>query len=154
MENDLISRKAVLEILMKYCPDDDGSCSEADVDPREMLDEIENLPSVEDGRITIHDDLRIVQGCISLIRQVLCGEDGIFDQLEADEYDFKTFRENYGCNIGYRLNYFEIVQQLLLAGTSHSGGTSTHAKCLELGLDACAYVNFEYEGEEDEHEAD
>ena len=115
----------------------------------EMYNSILAVPAVDDDRIPIHDDLRIVQGCISLIRQVLCGEDGIFDQLEADEYDFKTFRENYGCNIGYRLNYFEIVQRLLLAGTSHSGGTSTCAKCRELELDPCEYVNFEYEGEEE-----
>lgn len=47
MTNDLISREAVLEILMRYCPDDDGSCSKADVDPRETLDEIENLPAVD-----------------------------------------------------------------------------------------------------------
>ena len=45
--NDLISREAALEILMRYCPDDDGSCTKADVDPREMLDEIENLPAVD-----------------------------------------------------------------------------------------------------------
>lgn len=47
MTGDLISRKVALEILMKYCPDDDGSCTKADVDPREMLDEIENLPAVD-----------------------------------------------------------------------------------------------------------
>ena len=47
MTNDLISRNAALEILMRYCPDDDGSCSKADVDPREMLDEIESLPAVD-----------------------------------------------------------------------------------------------------------
>ena len=43
MNNDLISRAAAIEIAMKYCPDDDGSCSKADIDIREMLDELENL---------------------------------------------------------------------------------------------------------------
>ena len=43
---DLIERDAVLEIAMQYCPDDDGSCSKADADIRELLDEIENMPSV------------------------------------------------------------------------------------------------------------
>ena len=47
MTNDLISREAALEILMRYCPDDDDSRSKADVDPREMLHEIENLPAVD-----------------------------------------------------------------------------------------------------------
>ena len=44
---DLISRKAVLEIVMQYCPDDDGSCSKACADMREMLDEIEALAAVD-----------------------------------------------------------------------------------------------------------
>lgn len=39
-----VSLQAVLDIVMQYCPDDDGSCSKADVDLREMLDEIEALP--------------------------------------------------------------------------------------------------------------
>lgn len=42
-----ISREDVLDIASQYCPDDDGSCSKADVDPREMLDEIEALPSAD-----------------------------------------------------------------------------------------------------------
>ena len=42
----MIERDAVLEIAMQYCPDDDGSCSKADADIRELLDEIENLPAV------------------------------------------------------------------------------------------------------------
>ena len=45
--DDLISRQAALDISMKYCSDDDGSCSEPHTDLREMLDEIENLPSVD-----------------------------------------------------------------------------------------------------------
>lgn len=46
MNNDLISMAKAVEIAMKYCPDDDGSCSKADVDIREMLDELENLPVI------------------------------------------------------------------------------------------------------------
>ena len=42
--NDLISRQAALDIAFKYCPDDDGTCSEARSDLRNMLDEIESLP--------------------------------------------------------------------------------------------------------------
>jgi len=45
---DLIDRQAVLEIAMQYCPDDDGSCSKADMDVRDLLDEIENLPVMND----------------------------------------------------------------------------------------------------------
>ena len=52
--DDLISRQAALDIAYKYCPDDDGVCSKAGCDPREMLDEIENLPPAEPERIKGH----------------------------------------------------------------------------------------------------
>ena len=42
-----VSLQTVLDIASQYCPDDDGSCSKVDVDLREMLDEIEALPTVE-----------------------------------------------------------------------------------------------------------
>ena len=45
--DDVIYRQDALDISMKYCPDDDGSCSEPHTDLREMLDEIENLPSAQ-----------------------------------------------------------------------------------------------------------
>lgn len=37
----------VLDILMSYCPDDDGTCSNADADLREMLDKVEELSTIE-----------------------------------------------------------------------------------------------------------
>lgn len=37
-----LSKARVIEIISQYIPDDDGSCSKANVDLREMLDEIEN----------------------------------------------------------------------------------------------------------------
>lgn len=43
----LCDADAVLEIVMQYCPDDDGSCSKSHVDMRDMLDDIENLPTIE-----------------------------------------------------------------------------------------------------------
>lgn len=43
----LIDANKVLDIVMAYCPDDDGSCSKAGVDLREMLDEIEALPEID-----------------------------------------------------------------------------------------------------------
>ena len=45
--SDLISRSAAIKIAMLYCPDDDGSCSKANIDIREMLDDLENLPAVD-----------------------------------------------------------------------------------------------------------
>ena len=37
---------AALELVMQYCPDDDGTYSKAGVDLRELLDEIESLPTI------------------------------------------------------------------------------------------------------------
>lgn len=45
--DEYISREEVLNIAIQYCSDDDGSCSKADVDLREMLDEIEALPAAD-----------------------------------------------------------------------------------------------------------
>ena len=42
-----LSREDILDIASQYCTDDDGSCSKADVDNREMLDEIEALPAAD-----------------------------------------------------------------------------------------------------------
>lgn len=37
---------AAVELAMQYCPDDDGACSKAGSDLRELLDEIEGLPTI------------------------------------------------------------------------------------------------------------
>lgn len=42
----LIDADVVIDLVMQYCPDDDGVCSKAGADLRELLDEIENLPTV------------------------------------------------------------------------------------------------------------
>ena len=41
----LIDADAVIDLVMQYCPDDDGVCSKAGADLRELLDEIEDLPT-------------------------------------------------------------------------------------------------------------
>lgn len=65
MSNDLISRTAVIELAMQYCPDDDGTCSKADEDIRNLLDELEDLPSAQQWvpaseRLPENDDWVIV----------------------------------------------------------------------------------------------
>lgn len=48
--DDMIYRQQAIDAVMQYCPDDDGSCSKADRDIRELLDDIENLPSAQPER--------------------------------------------------------------------------------------------------------
>lgn len=45
--NDYLDREDILDIVSQYCTDDDGSCSKAGVDLKEMLDEIEALPAAD-----------------------------------------------------------------------------------------------------------
>lgn len=42
-----IELKAAVDLAMQYCPDDDGACSKADRDIRELLDELEALPAAD-----------------------------------------------------------------------------------------------------------
>ena len=46
--SDTISRQAAIELAMQYCPDDDSTCSKADEDIRNLLDELEDLPSASE----------------------------------------------------------------------------------------------------------
>lgn len=46
-KDDAISRSAAIEVAMRYLPDDDVSCSNANEDPRNMLDDIECIPAVD-----------------------------------------------------------------------------------------------------------
>lgn len=57
---ELIDKQAALDIAMSYCPDDDGCCSKAGHDLREMLDEIEALPIVhiDDIAFNIQNDIQ------------------------------------------------------------------------------------------------
>ena len=56
---DLIDNQCAVELAMCYCSDDDGSCSKADADIRELLDEIENLPVVDSANLWIPCDKRM-----------------------------------------------------------------------------------------------
>lgn len=99
---------------------------------------IENLPTDS------HSEKIILERCITLMQSMVddCeawikwqfGEDCLDDIPECEKFIRK-------------MSYFEIVQQLFLWSTTHSGGTSTRKKCKELGVNASERVNFRFEGE-------
>lgn len=95
--NEYVSIGAVIDIVFQYCPDDDGSCSKADVDPREMLDEIEALPvaDVQPVRhgcwITQGDDMWLCSNCKKNI---------IYSMHESD----RTENQRYCCRCGARMD--------------------------------------------------
>lgn len=88
----------------------------------------EALDELKKPDLSPHSEREIVVECLGLMDSLV--EDfreylayvGI-DESE-EEFPFSTSK-----------SYFEIVQRLLLIGTRHSGGTSTRAKCRELGFD-------------------
>lgn len=92
-----------------------------------------------------HDEKHILECCISLMQEVVNefaewyrwqhGEDAI-KELDAEE------------RFCFRKSYFCIVQELFLLGTHHSGGTSTRAKCEQLGVDSSEEIKFDWRYEE------
>ena len=92
-----------------------------------------------------HDEKRILECCISLMQEMVNefaewyrwqhGEDAI---EELDEEERFCFRKSYFC----------IVRELFLLGTNHSGGTSTRAKCEQLGVDSAEEIKFDWSDEE------
>lgn len=92
-----------------------------------------------------HDEKHILEYCISLMQEVVNefaewyrwqhGEDAIEELDEEERFCF-------------RKSYFRIVQELFLLGTNHSGGTSTRAKCEQLGVDGAEEIEFNWSDEE------
>ena len=92
-----------------------------------------------------HDEKHILECCISLMQELVNefaewyrwqhGEDAIEELDEEERFCF-------------RKSYFRIVQELFLLGTNHSGGTSTRAKCEQLGVDSSEEIEFDWSDEE------
>lgn len=76
----------------------------------------------------------IYQGCISLM-QTLTDEFGKYLDFIGADNDEEPFNVH--------ISNFEIVQNLLLSATNHSGGTSTQKKCAELEIDYADKITFE-----------
>lgn len=93
--------------------------------------------------IESHDEKHILNGCIALMDHLV----GVFEEY-LDIVGFKPDPNDEEAWFHYEINYFTIVQRLFLWGTSHSGGTSTMAKCDELGVDSSKHVVFEIKREE------
>ena len=55
----LIEESKVLDIVSAWCPDDDGSVGK-DGDLREMLDEIEALPTIIPAETTLENEIKII----------------------------------------------------------------------------------------------
>lgn len=80
----------------------------------------------ESGDLRSHGEKEILQGCVRLLR-------------ETGEH-FREYLEYIGTEpdedipLSIQMQYGHIVKHLFLWNTYHSGGTSTRAKCRELGV--------------------
>lgn len=98
-----------------------------------------------DKELESHDEKHILKSCIGLMQEMVNdfaewyrwqhGEDSI---EELDEEEIFCIRKTY----------FRIVQELFLLHTNHSGGTSTRAKCKQLGVDWGEEIEFDWSEEE------
>ena len=111
--------------------------------PRAAITLVSQLYRTDENEETAsHSEKHILKGCIALMQQLVDefeewyrwqeGEDAI-EKLPEDE----RFRIN--------LTNTEIVRKLFLEATTHAGGTSTAAKCKELGMDPSEHTTFEWE---------
>ena len=92
--DDCVSREAVINTIMPYCSDDDGSTENLD-DLRNVLDDIESLPSVYPQNTEKRNTSFINKPCISI---GVCHEDKIkvLDKIWAEIKQLRNFRaENY-----------------------------------------------------------
>lgn len=91
-----------------------------------------------------HSERRILEGCITLMRR-MCEE---IQELLADGYTPEEIFENENLPSCYRYYYRfditleEIVYELFLSHTMHSGMTSRLKKLRELGFDPDAETQF------------
>lgn len=92
-----------------------------------------------------HDEKRILECCISLMQEMVNEFAEWYRWQHGEDVIEELDEENRFC---FKKSYFSIVQELFLSGTHHSGGTSTRAKCEQLGVDSAEKVKFEWIDEE------
>lgn len=94
-----------------------------------------------------HSEADIYKGCVSLMQELMGRFEEYLDYIGVDPKEDYDDEERF-CTQFYPT---EIVERLFLWNTRHSGGTSQHLKCEELGIDTDDVVIFEDKrGEEDD----
>lgn len=86
---------------------------------------------IKELELSSHSEKDIVNGCIGLMEDV---HERMMEYMEMMGFEYNSKDKEEIPQ--FRYSYFEIVQRLLLQGTSHSGGTSTRKKCEQLGFDS------------------
>lgn len=87
-------------------------------------EEVYSIPS--------HNEPAIYKGCVNLLKGMV--------EAFGEWLEFTGLNEYVDDEMRFSISMqpTEIVNRLFLYHTSHSGGTSTRAKCHELGIDDCS----------------
>lgn len=93
-----------------------------------------------------HDEKHILKYCISLMWKLVGKFEEWYEYVHGEDAIKELCEDEKFC---YRMSYFNIVQKLFLLATSHSGGTSTRAKCEQLCVDSSDEIEFSFGDDEE-----
>lgn len=88
----------------------------------------------ENGDLRSHDETKIVESCISIIKELFSDFEQYLEYADIDVEINEPFSKRYTT--------WALVRDLLLSGTTHAGSTSSKAKCRMLGLDPYEEIEF------------
>ena len=99
-----------------------------------------------DKELESHDEKHILKYCINLMQELVGKFEEWYEYVHGEDAIKELCEDEKFC---YRMTYSNIVQELFLFGTSHSGGTSTRAKCKQLGVDSSDEIEFSFGDDEE-----
>ena len=98
-----------------------------------------------DKELESHDEKHILKSCLGLMQDMVDEFAEWYRWQHGEDSIEKLDEEERFC---IRKTYFRIVKELFLLHTNHSGGTSTIAKCKQLGVDWGEEIEFDWSDEE------
>ena len=98
-----------------------------------------------DKELESHDEKHILKSCLGLMQDMVDEFAEWYRWQHGEDSIEKLDEEERFC---IRKTYFRIVRELFLLHTNHSGGTSTRAKCKQLGVDWGEEIEFDWSDEE------
>ena len=99
----------------------------------------------DDKELESHDEKHILKSCLGLMQDMVDEFAEWYRWQHGEDSIEKLDEEERFC---IRKTYFRIVKELFLLHTNHSGGTSTRAKCKQLGVDWGEEIEFDWSDEE------
>ena len=152
---DVIPEKVMATSTFKYnCI----KCAEEHIQLAEWLEELKQYRAIgtpeecraavdkqkDDKELESHDEKHILKSCLGLMQDMVDEFAEWYRWQHGEDSIEKLDEEERFC---IRKTYFRIVQELFLLHTNHSGGTSTRAKCKQLGVDWGEEIEFDWSDE-------